>query len=106
MNVPNVKLYFKTGDAGSDSILAPNQHVYIDIDPKAPGVMRLVRSDSAGTIVMDASSPAGAASPASKSGSPAVALDDSRTYNVVVSASPLGSVPSVGTPTKVTAGKL
>ncbi len=107
MNVPNVKLHLSPGGAATDSIPAPNQHLYIDLDPKAPGVLQHVKSDGTGTIVTDPVSAVGAvASPTPKVTTSAVALDDSRTYNVVVSPSPLGSIPSVGVSAKVVAGKL
>ena len=107
MNVPNVKLHLNPGGAATDSILAPNQHLYIDLDPKAPGVLKHVKSDGTGTIVTDPVSAVGAVSaPTPKVTTSAVALDDSRTYNVVVSPSPLASIPSVGVSAKVVAGKL
>jgi hypothetical protein len=107
MNVPNVKLYLTTGGAASEAVLAPNYHIYIDLDPKAPGVMKHVRSDVSGTIVADPSSPSNASpSPGPKVIGSAVALDDSRTYNVIVSGAPLTTVPSVGVPAKVAGGKL
>src|SRR6266852_5656517 len=62
MNVPNVKLHLNPGGAATDSILAPNQHLYIDLDPKAPGVPKHVKSDGTGTIVTDPVSAVGAVS--------------------------------------------
>src|SRR5260370_36085006 len=107
MNVPNVKLQLNPGGTATDSILAPNLHLYIDLDPKAPGVLKHVKSDGTGTIVTDPVSAVGAVGwPTPKVRTSAVALDDSRTYNVVVSPSPLGSIPSVGVSAKVVAGKL
>jgi len=107
MNVPNVKLYFTTGGTGSEGVLAPGYHVYVDLDPKAPGVMKHLRSDASGTIVPDPSSPSDASpSPGPKVVGGAITLDDSRTYNVVVSSAALSTVPSVGVSAKVAGGKL
>src|SRR5258705_11878976 len=107
MNVSNVKLYFTTGSTASEVTLAPNYHLYIDLDPKAPGVMKHVRSDASATIVADPSSPSTASpSPGPKVIGAAIALDDSRTYNVIVSVAPLTTVPSVGVSAKVAGGKL
>ena len=81
--ITNVQLQFRL--AGSETVTAGNQQVYLDL---TPGAMTHLRSNARGRIV-------------SAGGGGPVSLDDSRDYRVVTSATPLSPPPSLSQGTTV-----
>ncbi|MEM9224039.1 MAG: hypothetical protein AAGB11_16785 [Pseudomonadota bacterium] len=94
MIVNNVTLVFlPSGAPAGEATTAPNQQIYLDL---TPGTMTRVQSNAQGRIV-------GVSPPGSQIG-----LDDSRTYQVVVSPSAITPPPSAsqGVATRVVGGRL
>src|SRR5262245_28628385 len=91
--VSNVNVMFQpTGASSADAVAAANQHVYIDL---TAGTMSYCRTNASGRLV-------------GANGMSPVSLDDTRSYQVMVSSSALGSPPAStsGTSARVTGGRL